>query len=97
MGGVAELVVSGATGWLAAPGDEAALAERTIALLRDRATMRRFGEAARVRAKATFSLDEHVRRTGALLRALAHAGGKRPRQTMRPTLASDRGDAAAAS
>ena len=97
VGGVAEIVVSGATGWLAAPDDDAALAERTITLLQSRVVMRGFGEAARTRALTTFSLDEQVRRTGALLRALAQADGRRPsRPASRPTLACDR-DVAAAS
>jgi glycosyltransferase involved in cell wall biosynthesis len=97
VGGVPELVVSGVTGWLAPPGDEGTLAERVVALLQSRDTMRRFGEAARVRATTSFSLDDQVRRTATLLHALAHADGARPtRAPMRPTLATDRGDAAAA-
>jgi len=97
VGGVPELVASGVTGWLAAPGDEAALAERVIALLRSPETMCRFGEAARVRATTSFSLDEQVQRTATLLHALARADGTRPaRAPLRPTLATDRGDATAA-
>jgi glycosyltransferase involved in cell wall biosynthesis len=98
VGGVPELVVSGTTGWLATPGDEVDIAERTIALLQAPDTMRRFGEAGRARVRSLFSLDEQAQRTGALLRTLAYEAGKRHgATTMRPTLATGRGDAAAAS
>jgi glycosyltransferase involved in cell wall biosynthesis len=76
VGGVPELVVSGKTGWLATPGDEVDMAAHVIALLQAPDTMRRFGEAARVRAKSMFSLDEQVERTAALLRSLVNEGGE---------------------
>jgi glycosyltransferase involved in cell wall biosynthesis len=96
VGGVPELVVSGTTGWLVAAGDEAAMAERTLALLHDRATMRRFGHAARERARTTFSLDGHVQRTAALLRSLARDTRSRGAAPPRPPALASGGDDAVA-
>jgi glycosyltransferase involved in cell wall biosynthesis len=61
VGGCAELIVEGETGFLAPPGDEAALAERILRLLRDPALRRRLGAAARERVKREFSLSAMVR------------------------------------
>lgn len=98
VGGVPELVVSGITGWLTAPGDEAEMAERAVALLRAPDTMRRFGGAARERVKTLFSLDAHAQRSGALLARLARESPpSRGTAQLRPALAAERGDAAASS
>ena len=87
----------GTTGWLVPAGDEAAMAERAIALLQDRNTMHRFGQAARERARTSFTIDDQVRRTAALLRWLGREGvrsrGAPPHQPR--VLASGRHDAAA--
>lgn len=54
-GGPTETVVEGETGYLVAPGDAAALAERVVALLRDAALRGRMGAAGRARVEAHFS------------------------------------------
>jgi glycosyltransferase involved in cell wall biosynthesis len=98
VGGVAELIVAGSTGCLAPPGDEARLAELALTLLQDRATLDRYGRAARERARTHFSIDEQVRRTAALLHEVARVAPRaRTRAPLRPTLASGRGESAAAS
>lgn len=98
VGGVPEIVVSGATGWLVAAGNEAEMAERTVALLQSPPTMRRFGRAARERAMTLFPLDEQVQRIGVLLTRLARDPWRaRSAGMVRPALAAERGDTAAAS
>jgi glycosyltransferase involved in cell wall biosynthesis len=88
VGGVPELVVSGTTGWLTPPGDEAQMAARVVELLQAPGAMRRFGAAARERARTCFSLDEQVQRTGALLQDLARGTPKaRAGPSVRPMLA----------
>jgi glycosyltransferase involved in cell wall biosynthesis len=62
VGGCAELVVEGETGFLVPPGDEAALAERLLRLLRDPALRRRLGAAARERVQREFSIAAMVER-----------------------------------
>ena len=97
VGGVPELVASGTTGWLTPPGDEAQMAARTVELLQAPETLRRFGAAARERARTRFSLDEQVERTGALLQALAREAPKpRTNSTLRAALAPRCNDAPAA-
>ena len=66
VGGCAELIVEGETGFLVAPGDEAALAERIVLLLRDAALRRRLGAAARQRVEREFSVALMVERNEAL-------------------------------
>ena len=56
VGGVAELVVDGETGFLTAPADEAALASALGRLLADPDLRRRMGAAARARVEARFDL-----------------------------------------
>ena len=63
---VPEIVVDGATGMLAAPGDADAVAAALVALLRDDARRRALGEAGYRRARSEFSVarmaDAHARR-----------------------------------
>jgi glycosyltransferase involved in cell wall biosynthesis len=59
-GGVPELIEDGETGFLFAPGDAQALAERLVLLLRDPELRRRVGERSRVWARQKFSLEAHV-------------------------------------
>lgn len=66
VGGIAEAVVHGETGYLVASGDDAALAERVVDLLEDPEAARRFGEAGRRRAEEHFSCELLVERTVAL-------------------------------
>jgi glycosyltransferase involved in cell wall biosynthesis len=60
VGGCAELIVEGETGFLVPPADEAALAERILRLLRDAALRRRLGAAARERVEREFSVKTMV-------------------------------------
>ena len=66
VGGCAELIVEGETGFLVPPGDEAALAERILRLLRDAALRRRLGAAARQRVEREFSIAAMVERNESL-------------------------------
>jgi len=60
-GSVPELVADGLTGYVVAPRDEVALAERIVALLRDDPLRRRMGGAGRARAEARFSVERMAR------------------------------------
>jgi glycosyltransferase involved in cell wall biosynthesis len=62
-GGIPEAVVDGETGLLVPPRDEAALAGRMLALLRDPARREALGQAGRRRVLADFSVDQLVART----------------------------------
>jgi glycosyltransferase involved in cell wall biosynthesis len=73
VGGVPELVVAGTTGLLTAPGDEVAVAQCIVALLRDPDLRRRLGSSSRARAVDHFSLQEQATRTAALLADVARA------------------------
>lgn len=55
VGGVPEVVLQGQTGLLAAAGDDAALADCLLRLVRDAELRRRFGQAGRRRAEEMFS------------------------------------------
>jgi glycosyltransferase involved in cell wall biosynthesis len=57
VGGTPEAITDGETGYLVAPGDPAALADRLARLLADEALRRRMGQAARARMHAEFSFD----------------------------------------
>jgi len=65
-GGVPELVRPGVEGFLVAPGDHQAIAERTLELLASPAKRRAFGAAGRLRAQQ-FGMAAMVERTEALL------------------------------
>jgi sugar transferase (PEP-CTERM/EpsH1 system associated) len=62
VGGAAELVRPGETGWLVRPYSAAALAEALDAALSDGETRQAMGRAGRRRAEAEFGLDAMVRR-----------------------------------
>ena len=66
VGGCAELIAEGETGFLTPPGDEAALAECILKLLRDAALRRRLGAAARARVEREFSIAAMVKRNESL-------------------------------
>lgn len=66
VGGAPDVVQDGVTGRLVGYGDEAALADALLALLRDRDAARRMGAAGQARAFAEFSWDAVVERTLAL-------------------------------
>lgn len=68
-----EIVNDGKTGYLIPPGDERALAERALALLRDAALRKRMGEAAQRRVAEDFSHEVMIDRLEQLFEdALAH-------------------------
>ncbi|HWQ34609.1 MAG TPA: glycosyltransferase [Blastocatellia bacterium] len=56
-----ELISEGETGFLVAPGDDAAMAERLSRLMADREMAQRFGAAGRRRVEEHYSLDRMVR------------------------------------
>jgi glycosyltransferase involved in cell wall biosynthesis len=62
VGGLAEVVVDGETGFLVEPGDVAALRMRLTDVLADPARAGAMGDAARARAVARFTWDECARR-----------------------------------
>jgi glycosyltransferase involved in cell wall biosynthesis len=66
VGGVPELIESGATGLLVPPGDPAALGAAIAELLRDPRRAIEIGSSARERRRSEFGLDTMVRRVEAL-------------------------------
>jgi len=64
--GIPEAVVDGETGYLVAPGDPAALAERLTTLLADPTRASRMGAAARGRAESVFALGVVAATLGSL-------------------------------
>ena len=71
VGGVADLLDNGVTGWLANDGDFEGLATRVVDLLRDDTLRLTAGRAARARACSHFPIAANVDRTAALLTRLA--------------------------
>jgi glycosyltransferase involved in cell wall biosynthesis len=69
--GLAEVIADGETGLLVPPGDKAALARETRALLDDAERRRRLGEAGRQRAAERFGAEAMVRAYEALYAGLA--------------------------
>ena len=61
VGGVPDLVVEGETGYIVPAGDDAALAERLLALLGDAALGARLGARARAIARERFHIDQVAR------------------------------------
>ncbi|MDL1903000.1 glycosyltransferase family 4 protein, partial [Anaerolineae bacterium CFX9] len=57
-GGPSETIRHGETGFLVDPGDDAALAEHVITLLRDPALRAQIGAAGRARVEAHFSVRQ---------------------------------------
>ena len=70
VGGVPELIADGENGFLAPPGDPAALANRLVELLSDRARGRTMGERGRVRVQREWSLQRLAEGHGALYRGV---------------------------
>ena len=69
-GALPEIVVDGETGLLVPPGDEAAMAEAILALLRDPTRRAALGRAGRSRASEQFSVTRTVHEVEAVLDAL---------------------------
>ena len=80
VGGVADLVQHGVTGWLANEGDHDGLATRIVDLIDDQALRVAAGRASRRRAEQRFPLSLHVESTHKLLARLAG-------HTIRPVVA----------
>jgi sugar transferase (PEP-CTERM/EpsH1 system associated) len=79
VGGNAELVSDGYTGFLVPPADAAALAQRILGYFLDPALAHRHGAAARQRAVGVFSLQGMVDRYHALYTRALHECGHAPR------------------
>jgi phosphatidylinositol alpha-1,6-mannosyltransferase len=65
-----EIVVDGETGFLIAPNDRAALADRLVKLLEDEPLRRRFGDAGYIRWRTQFSYARFQARLEEILRPL---------------------------
>lgn len=63
IGGSAEAVEEGRSGFIVMPGNTEMLADRLTRLGRDRELRRKFGEAARQRVETLFTIEENVRKT----------------------------------
>jgi glycosyltransferase involved in cell wall biosynthesis len=63
VGGSAEAVQDGVSGFVVPPGDPAALAEKIIVMAKDRALRERFGLAARRRVETLFTIERNVLET----------------------------------
>lgn len=74
VGGVAEVVEHGRTGWLVPPDDTAALVSAIADLLTDRRRASAFGVSARQLALERFSIDLQIERTLALWSAVISSG-----------------------
>jgi L-malate glycosyltransferase len=70
VGGVPEVLVDGETGFLVPPRDHDALADRIIALLKDKTRRAHMGEAALKRARKRFTVDHMVEGTLATYKRL---------------------------
>lgn len=70
VGGAREAIIEGETGYLVRPGDDAAMAERIIELLRDTEKAKRMGERGRARVQKLFSVEALIRRTEGLYERL---------------------------
>lgn len=63
VGGAREVIMNGETGYLVPAGDDTAMAERVISLIRDTNTARAMGEAGRRIVAERFSRETQLRRT----------------------------------
>ncbi|MCH1867667.1 glycosyltransferase [Nocardioides sp. CFH 31398] len=84
VGGVAEILVDGETGFLVASRDEAALADRLAALAADPDLRRRMGAAGQARVRQRFTLTANVRETERRLAGLRPAGRRTSGRGGRP-------------
>jgi glycosyltransferase involved in cell wall biosynthesis len=63
VGGCAEAVEDGVSGFVVTLGDTVMLADRMIQLGRDRELRRKFGEMSRLRVETLFNMEENIRKT----------------------------------
>ena len=82
VGGVPEVVVEGETGFLVAPHDPEALADRIVRLLKDPALREQMGKAALTRARERFTVERMVEGTIDVYTRLATTG-HRDTETLR--------------
>lgn len=81
-GGNPEVVVDGVTGFLVAPRDPEAFAERVVTLLRNPGTRKEMGRAARRRAKRDFSAETAAKRYLGLYATLSDDSPPTPELTL---------------
>jgi glycosyltransferase involved in cell wall biosynthesis len=74
VGGPAETIVDGETGYLVPPRDPRRIAERVVALLADHSLRERLGRAGRARVEARFSRGRYARGFAEVLEALTPPG-----------------------
>jgi glycosyltransferase involved in cell wall biosynthesis len=70
VGGSAEAVEEGVSGFVVTPGDTEMLANRMIKLGKDKGLRLKFGEAARRQVEELFTIEENVRKTEQIYQAL---------------------------
>jgi glycosyltransferase involved in cell wall biosynthesis len=61
IGGIPEMVIENETGFLAQPGDAAAMADAINKIIGDTSVARRLGQSGYVRARTLFSIEKNVR------------------------------------
>ena len=83
-GGPTEILEDGRTGFLVAPGDDEALAERIVALLLDPALAKRIAEAGYEDARKRFSADVHSQRMQQIYEMVLGKMDRRRRQGAAP-------------
>jgi glycosyltransferase involved in cell wall biosynthesis len=90
VGGPAETMIDGETGYLVPPRDAAAIAERVIVLLRDPGLRARIGAAGRARVEAHFSAARYAEAMSTLIdQVIAGAGDARHLERSRAAHAAD--------
>jgi len=78
VGGAAEAIAEGETGYVVRPGDDEALAARVVELLNDAGRARAMGERGLLRVREKFSCEAQLERVEALYaRLLGERGGGR--------------------
>jgi glycosyltransferase involved in cell wall biosynthesis len=76
VGGIPEVMVDGATGFLVPPKDHRAMATKIVTLLKDDALRDRMGTAARARARELFTVERMVEGTAAVYERLVRSRGR---------------------
>jgi glycosyltransferase involved in cell wall biosynthesis len=82
VGGIAEIVELGETGWLVAAGDVSALSERILWLLADPERAREMGQAGRQRVLDAFDIRKQAATVAALFRQLVDSRRRQMRTTL---------------
>lgn len=74
VGGVAEVVVDGVTGFLVPPDDISAYTEKIVLLAQDPALRQQMGEAGREHVASRFTIEQYCQQMVHLLQGATHAG-----------------------